>query len=125
MTMAWALQDCDRILKLGEARKGFDLVMKEKLQAEEQLREKAEERLETQRAELEGARVELKTVQAELAELKETSSKYQEDALMKISQLQARADDAERKLAGVPEEIAVAKTAALAEYQSSAEFEQV
>ena len=41
---------------------------------------------------------------------------------MEISQLQARADDAERKLAGVLEEIVAAKTAALAEYQSSAEF---
>ena len=44
---------------------------------------------------------------------------------MEISWLQARADDTERKLAGVPEEIAAAKTVALAEYQSSAEFEQV
>ena len=74
---------------------------------------------------MEGARAELKIVQAELAELKETSSKYWEDALMEISRLQARADDAERKLAGVPEEIVAAKTAALARYQSSAEFKQV
>ena len=44
---------------------------------------------------------------------------------MEISRLQARADNAKRKLVGVPEEIATAKTAALAEYQSSAEFEQV
>ena len=44
---------------------------------------------------------------------------------MEISQLQARVDDAERKLAGVPEEIVGARTAALAEYQSSTEFEQV
>ena len=44
---------------------------------------------------------------------------------MEISRLQAQADDVERKLAGVPEEISVAKTAALAEYQSSAEFGQV
>ena len=123
--MALALQDCDRILKLGESRKDFGRVVKEKLQAEEQLREKVEEQLETQGAELKEARAELKTVQAELAELKETSSKYREDALMEISWLQARADDAERKLAGVPKEIAAAKTAAVAEYQSSAEFEQV
>ena len=123
--MAWPLQDCDQILKLGETRKDFGCVMKEKLQAEEQLREKAEEQLETRGAELEGARAELKTVQAELAELKEMSSKYQEDALMEISRLQARADDAKRKLAGVPEEIATTKTATLAEYQSSAKFEQV
>ena len=96
-------------------RKDFSRVMKEKLQAKEQLREKAEEQLKTKGAKLEGARAKLKTVQAELAELKETSSKYREDALMEISRLQARADNAERKLAGVPEEIA-AKTAALAEY---------
>ena len=44
---------------------------------------------------------------------------------MQISQLQAQADDVERKLARVPEEIAVAKTVALAEYQSSAKLEQV
>ena len=44
---------------------------------------------------------------------------------MEISQLQAQVDDAKRKLARVPEEIAAARTAALAEYQSSAEFEQV
>ena len=44
---------------------------------------------------------------------------------MEISWLQARADDTERKLVGVPEEIAAAKTTALAEYQSSSEFEQV
>ena len=123
--MAWALQDCDWILKLGESLKDFSHVMKKKLQVEKQLREKVEEQLETQEAMLEGARAELKTVQAELAELKETSSKYWEDALMEISQLQARADDIERKLAGVPKEIVVAKTAALAEYQSLAEFEQV
>ena len=44
---------------------------------------------------------------------------------MEISQLQARAEDAERKLVGVPEEIAAAKIAALAEDQSLAEFQQV
>ena len=64
----------------------------------------------------------MRSIQAELAKLKEASSKYREDALMEISQLQARAEDPERKLAGVPEEIAAAMTAALAEYQSSAEF---
>ena len=79
---------------------------------------------ETQGAKLEGARTELRSVQAEVAELKEASSKYREDALMEISQLQARAEDAERKLARVPKEIATAKTTALAEYQSSAEFQQ-
>ena len=45
--------------------------------------------------------------------LKESSSKYRS------------AEGVERKLAEVPKEIAAAKTAALAEYQSSAEFEQV
>ena len=74
--MAWTLQDCDMILKLGETRKEFGRAMKEKLQLEEQLRKKAEEQVETQGVELEGARVELRTVQAELAELKEVSSKY-------------------------------------------------
>ena len=38
--------------------------MKKKLQAEEQLREKAEKQLETQGAKLEGAHAELKTIQA-------------------------------------------------------------
>ena len=61
--------------------------MKEKLQAEEQLTKKAEEQAETQGAELEEAHAELKAVQVELVELKEVSSKYQEDALMEISQL--------------------------------------
>ena len=92
--------------------------MKEKLREEEQLRKEVVEQ-----AELEGARAELRSVPTELAELKETSSKYQEDALIEISQLQARAEDAERKLVGVPEEITTAKIAALAECQSSAEFQ--
>ena len=48
--MAWVLQDCDKILKLGESRKEFDRTMKEKLQAEEQLRKKVEEQVETYRA---------------------------------------------------------------------------
>ena len=39
--------------------------------------------------------------------------------------MQARADDAKRKLVRFPEEISAAKTVALAEYQYSAEFEQV
>ena len=60
-----------------------------------------------------------------MAEVKESSSKYREDAVMEISWLHAWANDAERKLAEVPKEIVVAKTAALAEYQSSAEFKQV
>ena len=44
---------------------------------------------------------------------------------MEVSQLQARAKDAGRKVAGVTGEITAAKTAALSEYQSSAEFKQV
>ena len=39
--------------------------------------------------------------------------------------MQARAEDAERKVAGVTGEIATAKTVAMSEYQSSAKFEQV
>ena len=39
--------------------------------------------------------------------------------------MQARVEDAERKVAGVTGEIIVAKTVAVSEYQSSAEFEQV
>ena len=34
--MAWALEDYDQILKLGERRKDFDRVIKENLQAEEE-----------------------------------------------------------------------------------------
>ena len=60
-----------------------------------------------------------------MAELKDTSLKYRKDTLIEISRLQARADNVKRKLAGVPKEIGAAKTAALAEYQSSAKFEQV
>ena len=61
---------------------------------------------------MEGARAELRVVQAELAELKETSSKYREDALMEISRLQTQADDTKRKLVEVPREITAAKTVA-------------
>ena len=68
--------------------------MKEKLRAEERLRKKAEEQLETHGAELERAHTKLRAAQAELAELKESSSKSREDALMEISRLQARAEDA-------------------------------
>ena len=39
--------------------------------------------------------------------------------------MQAQAEDVERKVAGVAGEIVAAKTVALFEYQSSAEFEQV
>ena len=61
--------------------------MKEKLQEEKHLMKEAVERAETQGAELEGARAELRSVQAKLAELREASSKYREDALMEISKL--------------------------------------
>ena len=80
------------------------------------MRKKVEEQLETKGAELEGARAELTTAQTELAQLKETFSKYQEDALMEVFWLQAQAEDAERKVAGVAREIAAAKTVALSEY---------
>ena len=99
--------------------------MKKKLQEEKELRQKAEDVAETRGAELERARAELKTTQVELAELKESSSKYRVDAVMEISRLHARVDYVERRLAEVPKEIAAAKTAALAEHQSSAEFRQV
>ena len=114
--MAWALEDCDQPLRIGDKREHYGRVMKENLQAEEEKRKKAEKQLETQGAELEGARVELKAAQAELARLKETFSKHREDALMQVFRLQARVDEEERKLAGVLEEIVVAKIAALAEY---------
>ena len=51
-----------------------------------------------------------------MARLKEEFSKYREDALMEVSRMQALAEDAERKVAGVPEEITMAKTMALSEY---------
>ena len=66
-----------------------------------------------------------KAAQTELAKLKKSSSKYREDVVMEISQLHARVDDAEKRLAEVPREIVVAKTATLVEYQSSAKFRQV
>ena len=83
--MAWAYQDCDRTLQLREQQKDFNRRMKEKLQEEKELRQKAVDAAKTWAAELEGARAELKTAQAELAELKESSSKYQEDTVMEIS----------------------------------------
>ena len=123
--MAWAHQDCDWTLRLGEQQKDFSRRMKEKLQEEKELRQMAKDATETQGAQLEGARAELKAAQAKLAELKESSSKYREDTMMEISRLHARVDDAERRLVEVPREIAAAKTAALVEYQSLAEFWQV
>ena len=62
--MAWALQDYDRVLKLGESRKESSRALKEKLQTEEQLRKDAEERVETQGAKLEGAHAELRLVRS-------------------------------------------------------------
>ena len=50
--MAWALQDCDRTLKLEKRRKDFGRVMKENLKADDELRKKAEEQLETRGAKL-------------------------------------------------------------------------
>ena len=90
--------------------------MKEKLREEKELRQKAEDAAETRGAKLEGARAELKTTQAELVELKESSSKYREDAVMEIFRLHAETDEAERRSAEVLREIATTKTATLAEY---------
>ena len=72
--MDWVLQDCERTLKLGEKRKDFDCTKKENLKAEEELRKKVEEQLETRGAKLERVRAELRATQAELAQLKKTSS---------------------------------------------------
>ena len=123
--MAWAHQDCNETLRLGEQRKDFGRRMKEKLQEEGELRQKAEELAQTRAAKLEVACAELKATQDKLDGLKESSSKFWEDTVMKISQLTARAEDAERKLAKFPKEIDAAKSAASTEYQSLAEFGQV
>ena len=80
------------------------------------MRKKVEEQLETKGAELEGAHAELTTSKTELAQLKVAFSKYQEDALIEVFRLQARAEDAERKLVGVAGEIATTKIVALSEY---------
>ena len=74
MAMDWVLQDYERTLKLGEKRKDFDCTKKENLKAEEELRKKVEEQLETRGAKLERVRAELRAAQAELAQLKKTSS---------------------------------------------------
>ena len=58
--MAWALQDCDKPLRIGERREDNSHIMKENLQAEKERRKEAEEQLETQGTELKGARAELK-----------------------------------------------------------------
>ena len=92
--MACVHQDYDRTLKLRELWKNLSHCMKEKLQEEKELRQKAEDVAETQGADLERTHAKLKTAQAELAGLKESSSKYREDAVMEISQLHIRADDA-------------------------------
>ena len=60
-----------------------------------------------------------------MAGLKAGFSKYQENTLMVVSRLQARAEDTERKMVEVAEEVATAKAVALSKYQSSVEFEQV
>ena len=61
--MAWAHQDCDRTLTLGEQRKDYSHRMKEKLRGVEEQRQKAKELAETRAAELEVARAELKAAQ--------------------------------------------------------------
>ena len=45
--MAWAHQDWDKTLRLGEQRKDFSRYMKKKLREEEELRWKAEDAAET------------------------------------------------------------------------------
>ena len=107
--MAWVLEDYGIPLRIGERQLKFSRLIKENLQAEEEKRKKAEEQLETKGAELKGAHIELTAAQAEVAQLKE-------DALMEVSWLQARAKDAESKMAGVPGEIAATKIVALSEY---------
>ena len=74
---------------------------------------------------MEGACAELAIAQAEVACFKTEFSKYREDALMKVSRLQARAEAAKRKVVEAAEEVVVAKAVAPSEYQSLAEFEQV
>ena len=59
--MAWALEDCDRPLRVGERRLEYGRLMKENLQVEEEKRKKDEEQLETKGAELEGALAKLTT----------------------------------------------------------------
>ena len=66
--------------------------MKEKLQEEKELRQKAEDTAETRGAKREVARAKLKTAQAELVGLKEFLSKYREDVVMEISRLTTQAE---------------------------------
>ena len=121
--MAWAHQDCDQTLTFREQQKDYGRRMKEKLWEVEEQKQQAEEMAETRATELEVARAELKAAQEELDRLKESSSRYRDDSVMEISRLTALAENVERKLAEVLQEIAAAKTAALAEYRSSAELE--
>ena len=123
--MTWAHEDYHRPLKVTERRTEHAHHLKEKLLEEEGKRKKVEDQLETQGAELERARAELAAAQVEVARFKAGFSKYQEDTLMEVSRLQAWVEDAERKMVEATEEVVVARTVALSEYQSSAEFEQV
>ena len=84
-----------------------------------------EGQLEIQGVELEEVWAELAATQTEVAHLAVESSKHREDALMKVSRLQARAEAVERKAAKDAEEVVAAKAIVLSEYQSSTEFEQV
>ena len=83
--MAWALEDCDRLLRITERQIEYGHLLKERLQEEQEIRKKAKKQLETKGAELEGARSKLMIAQTELAHLKETFLKYQEDVLMEVS----------------------------------------
>ena len=61
--MAWAHQDCDRTLTLGEQRKDYGRHMNEKLREVEEQRQQVEEMAETRAVELEFAHAELKAAQ--------------------------------------------------------------
>ena len=100
--MAWAHQDCDRTLTLGEQRKDYDSRMKEKLREAEEQRQKAEELAETRAAELEVGHAELKATHDELDRPRESSFKYRDDSVMEISRLTAQAEDVDRRLVKSP-----------------------
>ena len=51
--MAWAHQDCDRTLRLGEQRNDFNRRMKDKFQEEKEQKQKAKDAEETRGGELE------------------------------------------------------------------------
>ena len=123
--MTWAYEDYNRPLKVAEKQAEYAQHLRERVLEEEGKRRKVEGQLETQGVELEGVRAELAAAQAEVVRLMAESSKYQEDALIEVSYLQARAEATNRKAAEITEKVVVAKAIAFSEYQSSAKFEQV